>query len=154
MQTYGSIQKGISWHDTEHQISICKRHISEEFKREHSKDKTAIKRFCLGRQKKSYLWNARTTTWKTSYDKVTKTYKKAPPKLGTSINLEAKNMAELINLVNRIECIARTPAFITLKNNKPDFWQSPLCWLINPANNKLGKVSKLIMEKINEKLMF
>ena len=55
------------------------------------------------------------------HDKVTKTYKKAPPKLETSINLEAKNTAGLFNLDDRIECIARTPAFITLKDYKPDF---------------------------------
>ena len=49
------------------------------------------------------------------------TYKNAPPKLETSINLEAKNIAELINLDDRIQCIARTPAFITLKDHKLDF---------------------------------
>ena len=45
---------------------------------------------------------------------VTKTHKKAPPKLETSINLEAKNIAKLIDLDDRTECIARRPAFITL----------------------------------------
>ena len=44
----------------------------------------------------------------------TKTYKKAPPKLETSINLEAKNIAELINLGGRIEYIATTPFFTTI----------------------------------------
>ena len=66
------------------------------------------------------------------HDNVTKTYKKAPPKFKTSINLEAKNIAELINLDDRIECIARTLDFITLKDHKPDFRQDPLCRLINP----------------------
>ena len=37
--------------------------------------------------------------------------KKSKPKLETSINLEAINIGELINLDDRIECIARTPAF-------------------------------------------
>ena len=49
------------------------------------------------------------------HDNVTKIYKKAPPKLEISINLEAKNIAELINLDDHIECIARTPSFITFK---------------------------------------
>ena len=87
------------------------------------------------------------------HDNVTKTYKIAPPKLETSINLEAKKIAELINLDDRIKCIARTPAFITLKDHKPDFRQNPSCRLINPAKNELGKVSKLIIEKINKKLI-
>ena len=49
------------------------------------------------------------------HDNVIKTYKKTPLKLKTSINLEAKNIVELINLDDCIECIGRTPAFITLK---------------------------------------
>ena len=61
------------------------------------------------------------------HDNVTKTYKKAPPKLETLINLEAKNIAEFINLDDYIECIARTPGFITLKDHKPDFRQNPSC---------------------------
>ena len=87
------------------------------------------------------------------HDNVTKTYKKAPPKLKTSVNLEAKNIAKLINLDGRIECIARTLAFITLKDHKPDFPQNPSCRLINQAKNELGKVSKLIIENINKKLI-
>ena len=55
------------------------------------------------------------------HDNVTKTYKKSPPKWEISINLEVKNISELINLDDRIECIARTSAFITLKDHKPDF---------------------------------
>ena len=39
-------------------------------------------------------------------DNITKTYKKAPPNLETSINLEAKNIAELINPDDHILCIA------------------------------------------------
>ena len=45
--------------------------------------------------------------------------------LETSVNLEAKNIVEPINLNDRIECIARTPAFITLKDHKRDFRQNP-----------------------------
>ena len=84
------------------------------------------------------------------YDNATKTYKKAGPKLETSIKLEAKNIAELINLDDRIECTARTPAFITLKDHRLDFQQNSLCRLINPVKNELGKVSKLVIEKINK----
>ena len=80
-------------------------------------------------------------------------HKKAPSKLETSINVEAKNIAELINLDDHIKFIARTPAFITLKDHKPDFRQNPSCRLINPAKNELGKVSKLIIEKVNQKLI-
>ena len=75
------------------------------------------------------------------HDNFIKTYKKAPPKLETSINLEAKNIAELVNLDSHSQCIARTPAFITLKDHIPGFPQNPSCRLINTVKNELGKVS-------------
>ena len=56
-------------------------------------------------------------------DNVTKTYKKAPPNLETSINVEAKNIAELINPDDHIVCIAKTAAFITLKDHRLEFQQ-------------------------------
>ena len=87
------------------------------------------------------------------HDSITKTYKKVPPKLEISINSEAKNIAQLINLGDSIECIARKPVFITFKDHKLHFRQNPSCRLINPSKNKLDKVSKLIIEKINEKLI-
>ena len=120
MRGYGSIRKGITRHNTKHQIPICKRCTSEEAKRGHSKNKTVANRFCLRRQSNIYELPEQQHK-KLLHDKVIKTYKKAPPKLETSINLEAKNTAELMNLDDRIECIARTPAFITLKDYKPDF---------------------------------
>ena len=52
---------------------------------------------------------------------VTKTYKKAPPKVETAINLEAKCNATNSNLSDRIERLAQTPAYITLKNHKETF---------------------------------
>ena len=44
------------------------------------------------------------------HDNVTKTYKKAPTKLETSINLETKNTAKLIKLDDHIKCISKTHA--------------------------------------------
>ena len=58
-----------------------------------------------------------------------------------------------MNLNDHIECIARTLAFTTLKDHKPDFQQNLSCWLINSAKTELGKFSKLIIEKINKKVI-
>ena len=54
-------------------------------------------------------------------ENVTKTYKKAPPKVETAINLEAKCIATNLNLSDRIERLAQTPAYITLKDHKENF---------------------------------
>ena len=42
-----------------------------------------------------------------------------------------------------------TPAFISLKDHKADFENHPKCCLINPAKSSLGKVSKSILDNIN-----
>ena len=59
--------------------------------------------------------------------------------------MEAKN----IQLSDRTECVAKTPAFITLEDHKDNFQSSLHCRLINPSRNELGKVSKSILENIN-----
>ena len=44
-------------------------------------------------------------------------------------------------------------SFITIKDHKENFDKHPTIWLINPANNELGRISKLksILDKINKK---
>ena len=45
--------------------------------------------------------------------------------------------------------MSKAKAFISLKDHKPDFENHPKCRLINPAKSQLGKVSKAILDKIN-----
>ena len=68
-------------------------------------------------------------------DNITKTYKHAPPKLEKSINLEAKHIATNLKLDDRIERLARTPAYITLKDHKENFYVNTPCRLINPCKS-------------------
>ena len=51
-------------------------------------------------------------------DNVGKTYKKSSNFLENSINIEAKHIVEKLKLSDRIEHLARNPAFITLKDHK------------------------------------
>ena len=48
--------------------------------------------------------------------------------------------------------MAKTPAFITLKDHKDNFETNPKCRLINPSKSELGKVSKTILDNINKRL--
>ena len=85
-------------------------------------------------------------------ENVTKTYKKAPILLESSINLEAKNIAETYNVENRAESLANSLAFITLKDHKDNFHQKHPCRLINPCKSEIGIISKSILERINTEL--
>ena len=82
-------------------------------------------------------------------DNITKTYKKAPQKLEQSINLEAKNISQKLDLDDRIECLAKTEAFITLKDHKDNFQNKRPCRLIVPSKSELGHVSKTHLDEIN-----
>ena len=76
------------------------------------------------------------------HDNVTKTYQKVPPKLETSISMEAKSISTKLKISDRVERIARTPAFVTLKEHKDNFRSNPACRLINSSKNKSAKVNK------------
>ena len=43
-------------------------------------------------------------------------------------------------------------AFISLKDHQENFENNPKCRLINPAKSDSGKISKLILEKVNTHL--
>ena len=83
---------------------------------------------------------------------VTKTYKKANNQVYNDINREAKELASKLDIADKVECMAKTEAFVTLKDHKEDFNSNPKCRLINPAKSEIGKVSKRIIEKINEEV--
>ena len=42
--------------------------------------------------------------------------------------------------------------FISLKDHKENLQNNPTVRLINPAKNKLGKISKVIFDKINKNI--
>ena len=87
-------------------------------------------------------------------EKVTKKYKKALPKLQRLINLEAKHIATKINLSNRIEKLAGTSAYATLKDHEDSFRSNPSLCLINASKCEVGIVYKYFLENINENLLF
>ena len=70
-----------------------------------------------------------------------------------SINLEAKEAAAGIKIDDRIECMAKAPGYITLKDHKDNFRSARPCRLINPCKSEIGKINKSILENINKNLV-
>ena len=64
---------------------------------------------------------------------------KAPPKLEASINLQAKSISTKLKISDRVECITRTPVFVSLKDHRDNFRSNPTCHLTNPSKAKLEK---------------
>ena len=58
----------------------------------------------------------------------------------------------LLGIDEKVECLAKPYAFITLKDPKENFTSNPKCRLINPAKSELGKVSTVLLNNINRKV--
>ena len=52
-----------------------------------------------------------------------------------------------------VETLAHKNAFISLKDHKGNFQNSPTCRLINPTKSEIGKVTKRILDKINKAIV-
>ena len=76
-------------------------------------------------------------------------YQKTEEQLVNNINKEAKIITRKLDLQDKVECYSRLPAFITLKDHKPNFIGNPKCRLLNPAKTQIGKISKVELDKIN-----
>ena len=85
-------------------------------------------------------------------ENITKTYKLAQDGTVDKINHDLKNIANELNIGNRMEPATQPQAFISLKDHKDGFENHPKCRLINPAKSDLGKVSKTILGKINAEI--
>ncbi|XP_065190597.1 uncharacterized protein LOC135821526 [Sycon ciliatum] len=93
-----------------------------------------------------YMYNALLT------ENVTKTYKHATNSADNEINSEAKVIAERLEIDDRVNVLAKSEAFITLKDHKENFEKKLPCRLINPAKPQLGVASKEILESVTEPL--
>ena len=98
-----------------------------------------------------YEMNANTYN-KLLTENITKTYKLAQDGTIDSINHELKDIADALKISNRIEPMAQTQVFVSLKDHKEDFESNTKCRLINLAKSDLGKVSKTILDKINTEI--
>ena len=87
-------------------------------------------------------------------DNITTTYKSGEDHLMSDVNSELKDISCNLGIGDRIDVMAKTPAFITVKGHKDNFDSRPRyrCRLINPAKSELGRVSKIILDDINNKL--
>ena len=83
---------------------------------------------------------------------ITTTYRKAESTKAENINTAGIRYAKDSKVLDKIEVNAENNCFITLKDHKENFVNSPKTRLINPAKNEIGRVSKVILEKINSNL--
>ena len=66
-----------------------------------------------------------------------------------NINKNAKKITEKLPISDRIEKLQETEAYITIKDHKESFPNKICCHLINPSKSSVGKIRKVILDKIN-----
>ena len=66
--------------------------------------------------------------------------------------MEAKSIAKELKLDIKIEQFANKKPYVTLKDQKDNFLNSPKCRLINPAKSEIGIVSKHYLENVNDSI--
>ena len=83
-------------------------------------------------------------------ENVTEGYKKAPNQKIDQINQEASLIIARKSIKGKIPALEEKTAFVTIKDHKKNFPKKIDCMLINPSKSFLGKVSKRILDEINE----
>ena len=85
-------------------------------------------------------------------DNVTRHYEKTSMDTLDNINATARSITKSLQISDRVEPIAHRDAYITIKDHKENFPNNIKCRLINPAKSNIGKISKMLLQDINEKI--
>ena len=62
------------------------------------------------------------------------------------------SISSKLGIGNRIDVMAQRNSYITLKDHKENFESNPKFRLINPSKTELGKVSKVVLDEINDNI--
>lgn len=66
------------------------------------------------------------------------------------INCFSKSITDKLCISDHVSKLQAKEAYILLKGHKPDFRTNPSIRLINPTRPEIGRISKTILEKINQ----
>ena len=67
--------------------------------------------------------------------------------------MEAKSIAKSYKSAEKIDHLPRSETFITLKDHKDNIYNKASCRFISPRKNELVKISKKVIEQINQEIL-
>ena len=85
-------------------------------------------------------------------ENITTSYKTSNNNVNDDINEELRDISNHLSVGNRLDVMAKRNAFVTVKDHKDNFPSNLKCRLINPAKSELGKVSKVLLDRINDNI--
>ena len=86
-------------------------------------------------------------------ENITKTYKQSTKKKIVKINNTTKQITEKLSITDRVPMLEETEAYISIKDHNSEFPNKIPCHVINPSKSSIGKISKVILDRINEKII-
>ena len=84
---------------------------------------------------------------------VTSKYKKTSTKIKDKINKKGKEILKNKEAIHGLDINEESNCFFTLKNYKENFQNNPTVRLNNTAKNDIGRINKVILDKINSSLI-
>ena len=130
--------------------------VRTEFQRKLSKDLRSIKhsnRIFASADKTRNMYDLDPKEYdKLLNNSVIKNYRKSNIKAVNEINKEVNVLTEKLKINDRMQCIAQTEAFITIKGHKPNFPNNVACRLLNPCKSEISKVGNVCLENINNSI--
>ena len=84
---------------------------------------------------------------------ITSKCKKTNTIIKGKINKKGKEILISKEVLQRLDIKEEKNCFFTLKDHKENFQSNPTVRLINPAKNEIGRISKVILDKINASLI-
>ena len=127
-----------------------------DFQQAMKEDVTQIKSYCdvfMFADKANNLHKSLLEEQQLLFNNITKSYQKFMEYLEKAINMEARHISKKLQLDNRIEGHAKTPAFISSKDHEPNFQAYLPCRLINPSKIDIAKIQR-INKNFRSKLQF
>ena len=122
--------------------SVKFKKVKDNFLDQLHKDISSIKKsrnvFIFADKTRNIYETDKNTYKKLLTDNISKTYKKMEYNIYNKINKEAKTIANNYGISERVDCLAKSNAFVSLKDHKPNFSSNPKCRLINPAKSEMG----------------
>ena len=130
-----------------------KNYFQEKLKEDINEIKTSDKVFVAADKSRHIYKMDKQQYAKLLTENVTKTYKKSNISKINNINFTAKKITEKLSIDDRVQRMEETEAYITVKDHKDEFPNKIPCRLINPSKPYLGKISKVILDKINQSIV-
>ena len=83
-------------------------------------------------------------------ENVTKIYKRTPRSKINRIKIEAKSIVTKLGIEDKVERLREGNAYITVKYHKEKFPEKPSFRLIIQSKSEIGKITKIILDKVNK----